>query len=144
MPRHSVAGSTDALITSLRGPSLYAAAAAGASVRQVEVWNTTATDFAVGLIRWTAAGTQGTALTEDAWDQNKIATQCTAFNTHTANATAGNTVMRGRIGAAVGAGIIWVFGESGLVIPEGTGNGVGIYLPTGTAQNFDFNFVWDE
>jgi hypothetical protein len=144
VPRHSVTSTTDALATSLRGPSLYAAAAAGASLRQVEVWNTTTTAFSVGLIRWTAAGTQGTALTEAAWDQNKVAPQCTAFNTHTGNATAGDVLFRAMIGAAIGSGIIWVFGDSGIDIPEGTGNGVGLYLPTGTAQNFDFTFVWDE
>lgn len=144
MPRHSVTSTTDASITSLRGPSVYSAAAAGFSLRQVEIWNTSSTDFAVGLIRWTATGTQGTALTEAQWDQNKVAPQCTAFNTHSANATAGDVLMRARIGAAVGSGIIWVFGDSGIVCPEGTSNGIGIYLPTGTAQNFDFNFVWDE
>ena len=144
MPRHSVAGRTDALITSVRGPSLYAAAAAGASLRQVEIWNTTTTAFAVGLVRWTATGTQGTALTEAAWDQNKVAPQCTAFNTHTADATAGDVFARTSVGAAVGSGVIWVFGESGVVVPEGTSNGVGLYLPVGTAQHFDFTFVWDE
>jgi hypothetical protein len=144
MPRHSVTAVTDALITSTRGPSLYAAAAAGASIRQVEVWNTTATDFTVGLIRWTATGTQGTALTEAAWDQNRVAPQCTAFNTHTANATAGDVFASAPVGAAIGSGIIWVFGDSGLVLPEGTTNGIGLYLPTGTAQHLRFTFVWDE
>lgn len=144
MPRVSVPGTTDALITSLRGPSVYSVAAAGFSLRQVEVWNTTATAFSVGLIRWTAAGTQGTALTEAAWDQNRVVPQATAFNTHSANATAGDVLIRGEIGAAIGSGVIWVFGDSGIVVPEGTANGVGIYLPTGTAQNFTFNFVWDE
>lgn len=144
MPRHSVTGVTDALITSLRGPSLYSAAAAGASLRQVEVWNTTATDFTVGLIRWSATGTQGTALTEAAWDQNRNGPQCTAFNTHTANATAGDVFCSAPIGAAIGSGIIWVFGDSGIVIPEGTANGVGLYLPTGAAQHLRFTFTWDE
>lgn len=144
MAWHSVSGRTDALPTSLRGPSLYAAAAAGARLREVEIANTTATAVAVGLIRWTATGTQGTALTEAAWDQNMVAPQCTAFNTHTADATAGDVIRRTVLGAAIGAAVIWTFGGSGVVIPEGTANGVGIYLPTGTAQHLDFSFIWEE
>lgn len=143
MARVSVTSTTDALITSLRGPSVYALAAHGANLRQVEVWNTTTTAFEVGLIRWTATGTQGTALTEAAWDPNK-AVQCTAFNTHSANATAGEVLFRWQIGAAIGAGIIEPFGDSGIVLPEGTANGIGLYLPAGTAQHFTFTFVYDE
>ena len=144
MPCHSVSERASAVCTSVRGPSLYAAAAAGATIREVQAWNTTALAFAIGIRRWTATGTQGAALTEAAWDLNKVAPQCTAFNTHTADATGSDVFMTTTIGAAVGAGIFWVFGESGLVIPEGTTLGIGFYLPTGTGQIFDFVFVWDE
>jgi len=139
-----VVGRTDALITALRGPSLYAAAAAGAAIREVSVWNTTTSQVAVGLIRWTATGTQGTALTGAPWNPNQADPDCTAFNTHTADATAGAVLRRAMLGAAIGAAVIFTFGDSGIVIPEGTTNGVGIYLPTGTAQHLDFEFVWDE
>lgn len=144
MPRHSVTGRTDALPTALRGPSLYAAAAAGARVREVEVATTTSTAVVIGLIRWTATGTQGTALVEAPWDTNFADPDCTGFNTHTVDATAGAILRRSVLGAAIGSAVIWTFGESGIVIPEGTANGVGIYLPTGTGQHLDFTFVWDE
>ena len=144
MSMHSVAERTNALITSVRGPSVYAAAASGFKLREVGIFNTTATECRVGLRRWTAAGTQGTALTEADWDANRTDTQCTAFNTHTADATGGDTFRMAVVGAAIGSAIIWTFGESGLIVPEGTGNGVGIYLPGGTAQHLDFYFDWEE
>lgn len=144
MPRHSVTARTSALPTLVRGPSLYAAAAAGASIREVGVFNTTTTEVSVGLRRWTATGTQGAGLTEAAWNLNKIGPQCTAFNTHTADATGSDEVVRAMLGAAIGSAMVWTFGDDGLCIPEGTANGVGIYLPTGTGQHLDFYFIWDE
>jgi hypothetical protein len=144
MPRHSVSGKTDAVITSLRGPALFCAAAAGATIRQVEIWNTTAVAFEVGIRRWTANGGAGSALTEAAWDLNKVAPQCTATNTPTADHTGSDSFFTWMVGAAIGSGIIEPFGDSGIVIPEGTANGFGFYLPAGTAQHFNFTIIWDE
>jgi len=48
------------------------------------------------------------------------------------------------LGAAAGAGIIWTFGERGILIPKGTGNGVGIVVATGTGQILDWYIIWDE
>jgi hypothetical protein len=125
--------------------SLYAAAAAGARLRECGVYNTTTTAVAIKLVRLTTAGTQGAALTEAAHDQNFVAPQCTAFDTHTVAPTLGDDLgYRAPLGAAIGAGIIWTFGDSGLVIPEGTGNGIGIIVATGTGQILDWYMVWDE
>lgn len=44
--------------------SIYAAAAESFTLRAVEVYNTTATDLAVRLIRLTTQGTAGTGQTE--------------------------------------------------------------------------------
>ena len=145
MPRYSAPGRASAVCTALRGPSLYAVAAAGGKLRQIDVTNSTATEFRIGVIRWTAAGTQGAALTEAAWDPNGPAAQCTAFNTHTADATAGDVIAMTVLGAAIGSSYIWTVGADGLGIPQGTANGGGVYLPGGTGQSlFDFAFVWDE
>jgi hypothetical protein len=70
--------------------------------------------------------------------------QLTAFNTHTADATVGGTIRQATLGAAAGAGIIWAFGEEGLLIPAGTANGIVIICPTGTGQHLDFWFDWEE
>lgn len=144
MARCSVGGRTNAVPTAARGPSLYAAAASGQLiVREVGVFNTTATAVAVSLGIATSAGTQGTGLTEVNESDQTHTILGTGFQTHTADATLTNT-RHASLGAAVGAGIIYTFGENGLQIPEGTGNGVVITCHTGTGQHLDFYFVWDE
>ena len=60
------------------------------------------------------------------------------------DATIAAVVRQASLGAAIGSGVIWTFGENGLYRPEGTGNGVVITCPTGTAQFLDFYFVFDE
>jgi hypothetical protein len=144
--RVAAGGRTDALITSTRGPSVYGIANKGGRLREVGIFNTTATAFAVALVRASAAGTVGTAMTEVIMDNevNSGSAQLTAFNTHTANATVGSPVRQSTIGAAAGAGVIWTFGDEGLIIPTGTANGIVIILPVGTAQHFDFYFEWQE
>lgn len=144
MPRCSVGGRTVAVPTAVRGPSLYAAAASGQLVlREVAAFNTTAVAAAVSLGICTATGTQGTGLTEVNESDPTHTILGTGFNTHTGDATLTNT-RHATLGAFVGAGIIWVFGDNGLIIPEGTANGVAITCPTGTGQHLDFWFVWDE
>ena len=144
MPRCSVGGRTSAVPTAARGPSLYAAAGSGNLIlREVGAFNTTTTAVAVSLGIATATGTQGATLTEVNESDQTHTILGTGFNTHTADATLTNT-RHGSLGAAVGSFIIWTFGEGGILIPEGTGNGVVITCHTGTGQHLDFYFVWDE
>lgn len=144
MPRCSVGGRTAALPTTLRGPSLYATASSGQLVvREIGAFNTTVTACAVAVGICTAAGTTGTALTEVNESDPTHTILGTGFNTHTADATLTQT-RYASLGAAIGAGVIWTFGDNGLIIPEGTANGVAITCHTGTAQHLDFYFVWDE
>jgi hypothetical protein len=144
VPRCSVGGRTSALPTSARGPSLYAAAASGNLwVVEVGVFNTTTSAVAVSLGVCTSAGTQGAALTEVNEEDPTHTILGTGFNTHTADASLTQT-RHASLGAQIGAGIIWTFGNRGLMIPEGTANGVAITLPTGTGQHLDFYFCWDE
>lgn len=146
MPRHSVgARSTGAGSTTLPVGSLYAAAAAGAQLREIGVFLTTVTPVALKLTRMTTQGTPGSGLTEAAHNQNRVAPQCTAFDTHTIAPTLGDDLgYRATLGAAIGASAIWTFGDDGLVIPEGTANGIGIVVATGTGQVIDWYMVWDE
>jgi hypothetical protein len=144
MARCSVGGRTAAVPTAARGPSLYATAASGALwVVEVGATNTTAVAAAVSLGVATAAGTQGAALTEANEDDPTHTILGTGFNTHTADATLTNT-RHATLPAAIGGGIIWTFGGRGLLIPEGTANGLVITCHTGTGQHLDFYFVWDE
>ena len=144
MPRCSVGGRTNAVPTAARGPSLFATASSGQLVlREVGAFNTTTTAVAVSIGICTAAGTVGTGLTEVNESDPTHTILGTGFQTHTADATLTNT-RHGSLGAAIGAGTVWVFGDNGLIIPEGTANGVAITCHTGTGQHLDFYFVWDE
>lgn len=145
MSRYSVAERSSIAGTSLRGQfSLYSPAGSGGAVRQVGLFNTTATAFAAALARFTATGTQGAGLTEAEYDENAPPPLMTAFAGHTLDATVGQRFAQISLGAAIGSGVIWTFGERGLVIAPGTGNGVGPIIPTGTGQISDFEMHWDE
>jgi hypothetical protein len=48
------------------------------------------------------------------------------------------------LGAAIGAGVIWTFGDAGIRIPVGAANGVGVVVENGTGQACQIYAVWDE
>jgi hypothetical protein len=147
MPRFSASARTAALPTSVRGPSIYnIASAANPRIREIGIFNTTTTAFAVSLNRMTARGTVGAAITAAKHDPGGPAADATPYQTHTADATASDEVVRASGGAAIGAGIVWTFGgDSGIQLADGsTSNGLALLLPTGTAQHFDFYWIWDE
>ena len=130
--------------------SLYSPAASIGVLREVGAFNTTATAVAIFLTRLTATGTQGAALTEARFNPKKPPALCTAFTTHTVNATLGDDLgYRAQLGAAVGSGVIWTFGDDGIMIGEPdalevVGNGIGLILENGTGQALQAYFVWDE
>jgi hypothetical protein len=121
-------------------------ASKGGRLREVGFRNTTTTAFTVALVRASAAGTVGAALTEINHDStiNGLAASLTAFNTHTADATVGAAIRYTTVGAAMGAGDTWTFGDEGILIPSGTANGMVLICPTGTGQIFDYWWEWDE
>jgi hypothetical protein len=124
--------------------SLFAAAGSGARIREVGVFNTTTTALAVGLIRFTNATGVGAGLTEAEHDENAPPPLSTGFAGHTADGAVGQVFRQASLGAAIGSGVIWTFGDSGLVIVLGTANGIGIHCPTGTGQICDYYIDWDE
>jgi len=91
--------------------SVYSAAAATGTLREVGVFNTTATAVEVHLVRLTATGTQGAAITEARHNPKKPPNLCNAFTTHTGDATLGEVIYGTVLGAAIGSGVIWTFGE---------------------------------
>jgi hypothetical protein len=144
MARCAVAGRTSAVPTAARGPSVYATTGIKPRVKEIHVFNTTTTACAVAVNRATATGTQGAALTEVCEDDDSHTVIATGFNTHTADATVGAAIRQGSLGAAIGAGVIFTFGNGGLVLDNATTAGIVITCPTGTGQHLDFAIVWDE
>jgi hypothetical protein len=144
MARHTVAGRSTVAGTSLRAiASVFSVAATGFNLREVGVFNTTTTAVAVSLVRFTNATGVGAALTEVDFDAAKPAV-CTGFAGHTADGAVGSPLRYASLGAAIGSGVIWTFGDSGILIPVGTANGIGIICPTGTGQILDYYYEWDE
>lgn len=146
MARNGVAERMSAAPTStLPGASLYAPAGGSLKVREIGVFNSTTTSCVVTVRRLSTTGTQGAGLAEFEYDEGAMPVLGTAFAAHSVLPTlvAGN-VRYGPIGGAIGAGYVWTFGENGLIIPAGTGNGIGFLCPTGTGQVLDFYIDWDE
>ena len=144
MSRYSVGDITGAGSTTLPLISLYAPAGSGGAVREIGVFNTTAVAVRLMLVRMSTTGTQGGALTEAEYDADAPPPLMTAFATHTVTPTNTELGYRAVLGSVVGSGVIWTFGDRGIVIPPGTGNGVGIIVASGTGQVCDAYIVWDE
>jgi hypothetical protein len=123
------------------------AAAVGTKVREIGVFNTTNTATDVKLIRVTADGT-GTSLTNiNKYDPDSAAAGATPKHSYTADVTAaaGDLGYRASIGAGIGAGIIWTFGDSGLRQIVGTGNGLALVrADAATVTTLQCYIVWDE
>lgn len=145
MARYSTGVKTSAGSTTLPLVSLYAAAAVTGRIREIGCFNTTATAVDIKLVRLTSAGTQGAGLVEAKYENDSAAASCTGFTTHTLAPTLGDDLgYRASLGAAVGSGVIWTFGDTGLRIPVGTANGVGVIIENGTGQALQAYIVWDE
>ncbi len=142
--RHSIAGRSTVAGTTVRAiASVFSIAAVGFKLREVGIFNTTTTAVAVALVRFTNATGVGAGLTEVDYDAANPA-QCTGFAGHTADGAVGSPFRYASLGAAIGSGIIWTFGDSGILCPVGTANGIGIICPTGTGQVLDYYVDWDE
>lgn len=144
--RCSVAGRSTVVGTTLRAiASVFATATQGFQLRECGVFNTTATEVAVSLVFFTNATGVGAGITEVQWNQALIpAPNMTAFAGHTADGAVTGAVRQATLGAVKGSGVIWTFGDEGLVVPIGTTKGIGIICPTGTGQILDYYYDWIE
>lgn len=144
--RYTAGGrTTGAGSTTLPLFSIYAAASFAGRIREIGIFNTTTSAFAAMLRRLSTAGTQGASLTKQSYNGSIGSPQCDVRDTHTVAPTLVDGVLRqASFGAAIGAGVIWTFGDDGLVLPTGTGNGIGLLVATGTGQIVDFYIDWDE
>lgn len=145
MARFAVAGRSTVVGTTVRAvASLFAIASRTMKLRQVSVFNTTATAVAVALCRFTNATGVGAGLTEVPYDEAGPAPNGTAFAGHTADGAVGANFEYASLGAAIGSGVIWTWGDTGILVAAGTANGVGIICPTGTGQILDYAIHWEE
>ncbi len=148
MARFSAGVRTGAGSTTLPIISLYSASGSNRGlVVEIGVFNTTAVAVALKIVRLTNVGTQGAGLTEALYEFGGRAATLTAFTTHSGDPTSGAIDMGYNVvlGAAIGAGVIWTFGDGGIQIPANDSTeGIGVIVATGTGQVCDAYIVWDE
>jgi hypothetical protein len=138
------------LLTAAGSTTLPIAALVGASTIRPHIWeigvfNTTAVAVALKLVRMTTAGTPGAAASAIATHVPEDSAPVGAVRgTYTVTATMTDAGYRCVLGATVGSGCIWTFGDSGLVIPAVTAAAVGIVVENGTGQACQAYFVWSE
>lgn len=145
MSRFAVAGRSTVVGTAARSiASLYATTTVRPRVVEIGVFNTSSTAVAVAVARMTTATNVGAGLTEVALDDTSHVAIATAFAGHTGDGGVGGVIRQASLGAAVGSGIIFTFGDNGVVIPNSTADGIGIICPTGTGQTLDYYIEWIE
>lgn len=145
MARYSFGMRSTVVGTSARAMmSIFATASGNFRLVEVGVYNTTTTALAIALARFTAATNVGAGQAEGEYDTDGVPPLATVFAGHTGDGTVGQILRQATLGAAAGAGVIWTFGNGGIVVPSGTANGIGITCPTGTGQICDIEFTWDE
>jgi len=145
MSRVSIAGRSTVAGTTLRAiASLFAIASRTMKLREVGVFNTTSVAVAVSLVRFTNATGVGAELTEVMYDAAGPAPNGTGFAGHTADGAVGSPLRQASLGAAIGSGVIWTFGDTGILVAAGTTNGIGIICPVGNGQILDYYYDWDE
>lgn len=146
MARYMASTVTGAGSTTLPISALYGGTTVRPRLRELHMFNTTATAVALKLVRVTTAGTQGTALTEMAMISEDPAAIAQAFATHSVAPTiTSGDLWRGYLGAAIGSGVILTFPDpGGLVIPATANNGLAVVVSTGTGQVCEVTWVWDE
>lgn len=122
---------------------LLSTAAISCLIRQIDLWNTTATTCTYEVVRFTG-GTAGTGQAEVKYRPNAAAASGTSFGLWTADATiVDHTGYKLVLGAAIGSAAILVFGENGLETALGSTAGIGL-VPVGTGQVCEVCFTWDE
>lgn len=145
MARFAIAGRATVVGTTVRGQaSLFATTGVRPRIKEIGVFNTTTTAFAIAVVRFTNATGVGTGLTEVTVTDTAQAAIATGFAGHTADGAVGSPIRQASLGAAIGSGVIFTFGEPGLVIPNTAADGVGIIIPTGTGQIGDYYIEWEE
>ncbi len=128
--------------------SVFPGGVSGGALREIGVFTTVGTTFDVKLARITAGpGTLGAGLAEACLTQPGLVGACQSFTTSTGGTpTFVDLGYRCTIGPNPGAGIIWTFGDVGLVMPPtvGTLNGICVLPENAATQAAQIYAIWDE
>lgn len=139
-------GLTTAGSTTLPVVALTGSASVRCAIREIGVFNTTATAVALKLCRITTAGTPGSTLTSDELDPSQaVAAVGLLKNTYTSTApTTSDLGFRCILGAAVGSGFVWTFEPGELCTLIAANAGIGILVENGTGQALQTYWKWQE
>ena len=122
--------------------SILSTATVASTLREVAVWNTTATACTFRLVTFTG-GTAGAAQTVRA-PSGVPAAECITRAGYTGAVTIVSDVgPRFRLGAADASAVILGFGGDGIWGDVGATAGIGL-VPVGTGQILEVYFGWDE
>ena len=144
--RYVAGGLTTAGSTTLPLVALTGGTTVRAVVLEIGVFNTTTTAVALKLVRLTTAGTPGATLTADKCDPaDAIANIALLKNTYTSTGpTITDLGFRCVLGAAIGSGFVWTFGETELCTLVAANAGIGIVVENGTGQALQTYWKWRE
>lgn len=136
---------TGAGSTTLPFGSLYSGTGITPRIREIGIFNTTATACNVKLVRITTAGTKGAGITPAILNAvDPAAAVMTAFQAHSVAPTFTDLGYRAPIGAAIGAGVIWTFDDWELTLAASATAGLGLVGDGATPQILDWYAKWIE
>lgn len=145
MARYAAGGLTTAGSTTLPVFALLGGTTVVARIREIGVFNTTATAVALKLVRVTTAGTPGATLTSQPIGIDPNASVALLKNTY--SSTAPTTVDLGYrcvLGAAVGSGFVWTFDDWDLTTLLAANSAIGAVVENGTGQALQMYVKWFE
>lgn len=144
MARFSTGVLTGAGSTTLPIFSLYGAAAPLVRIRELGIYNTSASAaVALKLARLTTLGTTGAGLTEAPTTTDTSTALATAFTTHTVAPTLGNDLGY-RCYLPAGGSTIWTWEDYALMIAQAANAGIGLIVENGTGQACQVYCMWQE
>lgn len=145
MARFVAGGLTTAGSTTLPIIALVGGTTVLARIREIGLFNTTATAVALKLCRISTAGTPGTTLTASAMNTDPAAAVATVRNTYTSTApTTTDLGFRCQLGAAIGSGFVFTFDDFDLTTLVAANAGVGVLVENGTGQALQAYIKWYE
>jgi hypothetical protein len=145
MARFAAGGLTSAGSTTLPVVGLLGGTTVVARIREIGVFNTTATAVALKLCRITTAGTPGATLTSQATGIDPNSSVALLKNTW--SSTAPTTVDLGYrciLGAAIGSGFVWTFDDWDLTTLLAANSAIGVIVENGTGQPLQCYVKWYE
>jgi hypothetical protein len=145
MARFAAGGLTTAGSTTLPVAALVGGTTVLCRIREIGVFNTTATAVALKLVRVTTAGTPGATLAASSLNVDPATSVGVLKNTY--SGTAPTTVDLGYrcvLGAAVGSGFVWTFDDFDLTTLIAASSAVGILVENGTGQALQIYVKWLE